>query len=127
MIQWSPMGESPRGSKRVREDLDHQSEGGPGGSCKTQKRKAKEPPKFDGKMRFKDFLIQFEAIRKFNQWTDDEAVFQLFMSCQGDALAVLSANDVNPDGMTYHELVDVMKQEFGPRECEEKYFMELLR
>ena len=90
-------------------------------------RRIVKPPKFDGKGRVKDFLLQFDTIRKYNKWTDKDATFYLFTACQGDALAVLSANDISPDDMSYSDLVEVMRQEFGPRECEEKYFLEVGR
>ena len=93
----------------------------------TDQRRRVKPPKFDGKGRVKDFLLQFDTIRKYNKWTDEDATFYLFTACQGDALAVLSANDISPDDMSYSDLVEVMRQEFGPRECEEKYFLEVGR
>jgi hypothetical protein len=89
--------------------------------------KPKDPPKYDGRGRWKDFIGQFEVIRKHNGWHDAEAAFQLFTSCHGDALAVLSANEISSDGTCYTELVKAMEQEFGPRECQEKYFMEVAR
>ena len=90
--------------------------------CDTAQKRTLKSPKFDGKGRVKDFLLQFDTIRKYNKWTDKDATFYLFTACQGDALAVLSANDISPDDMSYSDLVEVMRQEFGPRECEEKYF-----
>ena len=95
--------------------------------CDTAQERTLKPPKFDGKGRVKDFLLQFDTIRKYNKWTDKDATFYLFTACQGDALAVLSANDISPDDMSYSDLVEVMRQEFGPRECEEKYFLEVGR
>lgn len=81
--------------------------------------------KYDGKSAWKDFHLHFEACRQYNKWTDEEATFQLFTCCQGDALSSMSANDVDPKEMTYKELVEVMTKEFGPRECPENYFQEL--
>ena len=95
--------------------------------CDTAQKRTLKSPKFDGRGRVKDFLLQFDTIRKYNKWTDKDATFYLFTACQGDALAVLSANDISPDDMSYSDLVEVMRQEFGPRECEEKYFLEVGR
>ena len=124
---YGEMEERSRGNKRTREYFEQGSGKNLGRVNKAPRRKEKEPPNYDGKTQLKDFLFQFEVIRKFNKWADEDAVFQLLMSCEGDALAVLCGNDVHPDGMTYEELVDLMRREFGPRECEEKYFMELLQ
>ena len=60
-------------------------------------------------------------------WTDEEAALQLFTCCQGEALSVLSVHDLDPGSVTYSELVELMSKAFGPSECLEFYFGELMR
>lgn len=92
---------------------------------RTTNRREVEPPKFDGKGPWKDFILQFDACRTFNHWTDSEAAIRLYTSCKGDALSTLSVNDVLPGDLSYNEMVMMMVKEFGPRQCVENYFMEL--
>ena len=89
-----------------------------------RRKKEKEPPKYDGKGPWKDFFLQFTACKKYNSWSDEEASLHLYTCLQGDALAMLSANDVDP-GMPFEEMVALMKSEFGPKDCSEFYLMEL--
>ncbi len=96
------------------------------GSTRRTKRE-KLPPTYDGKSPWKDFFLQFEACRKYNDWNGEESALQLFTCCKEDALAALIANDLNPDELAYEELVNLLKKEYGPRECVESYFLELSR
>ena len=90
-------------------------------------RKQKEPAKFDGKSLWEDFINQFEACKRYNQWSEEDAAFQLFTSCTGEALTALTVNEVHAEDMTYQELKTFLELEFGPRECSESYFLELTR
>ena len=90
-------------------------------------RKPKEPVKFDGRIPWEDFINQFEACARFNGWTEREACFQLYTSCIGDALTVLTVNEIKPEEISYNELRRFLAQEYGPRECAESYFQELHR
>ena len=89
------------------------------------RRREVQPPVFTSKGPWKDFYLQFEACRRFNKWSDSESAIRLYTSCQGGALSVLSVNDVSPGDLTYEEMVTMMENEFGPRQCIENYFMEL--
>ena len=80
---------------------------------------------YDGNTPWKDFYVHFEACKVYNRWTDQEATYQLFTCCRGNALTMLGVNDVDPEEMKYSELVKLMGKEFGPRECSELYFHEL--
>ena len=90
-------------------------------------RREKEPAKFNGTTPWEDFLNQFEVCRRYNRWNDEESTLQLFSSCTGEALSVITVNELRPEEMTYKELVHEMASEFGPRECAESYFLELSR
>ena len=80
---------------------------------------------YDGNTPWKDFYVHFEACKVYNRWTDQEATYQLFTCCRGNALTMLGVNDVDPKEMKYSELVKLMGKEFGPRECSELYFHDL--
>ena len=90
-------------------------------------RREKRPLNFDATGPWKDFYLHFEACKLYNMWTDEEAALQLFTCCQGEALSVLSVNDLDPRSVTYRELVELTSKTFGPRECFEFYFGELMR
>ena len=90
-------------------------------------RREKDPAKYNGTTPWEDFLNQFEVCRRYNRWTDEESTLQLFSSCTGEALSVITVNELRPEEMTYKELVQEMASEFGPRECAESYFLELSR
>ena len=51
---------------------------------------------------------------------------QLFTCCQGEALSVLRVHELDPRSVTNREL-ELMSKAFGPRECLEFYFGELMR
>jgi hypothetical protein len=107
----------------------HLREGGKSSSSCLERRrhKQKDPPKFKGDGPWKDYKIQFEACKKYNNWSNDQASFQLFTSCEGDALSALSTSEAYPGETKYEEMLDVLEKEFGPRECPENYFLELTR
>ena len=88
-------------------------------------KREKQPLTYDGNTSWKDFCVHFEACKEYNKWTDQEATYQLFTCCRGNALNMLGVNDVDPKEMKYSELVKLMGKEFGPRECSELYFYEL--
>ena len=88
-------------------------------------KREKQPLTYDGNTSWKDFYVHFEACKVYNGWTDQEATYQLFTCCRGNALTMLGVNDVDPKEMKYSELVKLMGTEFGPRECSELYFHEL--
>ena len=67
-------------------------------------------------------MSQFLACRTYNRWSDRESAFQLFTSCQEGALTTLNVNHVDPSKMAYSRIVEVLEQEYGPRECQENYF-----
>ena len=90
-------------------------------------RRERRPLRFDATGPWKDFHLHFEACKLCNMWTDEEAALQLFTCCQGEALSVLSVHDLDPRSVTYRELVELMSKVFGPGECSESYFGELMR
>ena len=90
-------------------------------------KREREARTYDGKTPWKEFMKHFEACKDYNQWTEEEATYQLFTCCQGDALTALSIDDVDPAKVSYRYLVTIMEQEFGPRECPESFFQKLSR
>ena len=88
-------------------------------------KREKQPLTYDGNSSWKDFYVHFEACKVYNGWVDQEATYQLFTCCRGNALTMLRVNDVDPKEMRYSELVKLIGKEFGPRECSELYFHEL--
>ena len=88
-------------------------------------KREKQPLTYDGNSSWKDFYVHFEACKVYNGWADQEATYQLFTCCRGNALTMLRVNDVDPKEMRYSEVVKLTGKEFGPRECSELYFHEL--
>ncbi|CAC5382207.1 unnamed protein product [Mytilus coruscus] len=85
------------------------------------RRKQKEPDSFDGKCsEWVDYIIHFEQVASWNQWTDREKAQQLTMCLRGYAQKILS--DLTLGQMSdYNALKNVLSQRFNPREGEVAY------
>ena len=75
--------------------------------------KAKPCPSYDGKSSFRDFLIQFEMIGEYNQWSLNVMASQLAMCLKDQAVAVLA--DLSPfQRRHYDSLVAALRERFEP-------------
>ena len=73
-----------------------------------QKRKQKEPDKYDGKkVEWPDYLVHFETIAKWNGWSYGEKGLQLVTCLRGRAQRVLSEipSDQREDFATLSEFL----------------------
>ncbi|MES9903136.1 MAG: hypothetical protein ABW168_10735 [Sedimenticola sp.] len=79
-------------------------------------RQAKEPDKFDGKsIEWKYYLVHFEQVAMWNQWSGTEKAQQLAMSLRGQAQKLLS--DLNPiELQNYENLRNILSQRYDPQE-----------
>jgi hypothetical protein len=78
----------------------------------------KEPDKFDGKSTdWRDYIIHFENVSRWNGWNSLEKAQQLTMSLRGPAQKLLS--DLNSDQFTNFELLkETLGRRFNPIERE---------
>jgi len=83
------------------------------------------PPKFSGKGSFRNFATQFGSCSQHNGWSDVEAGYQLFSCCQDEALDHLNVSEVSPPTTSYARMMEILQQEFGPRERPEHYYLAL--
>ena len=75
--------------------------------------KAKPCPSYDGKISFRDFLIQFEMIGEYNQWSLNVMASQLAMCLKDQAVAVLA--DLSPFRRRHYDsLVAALRERFEP-------------
>lgn len=79
-------------------------------------RREKEPEKFDGKsVDWKDYIVQFEQVATWNNWTDFEKAQQLSMSLRGTAQKILGDLKLSVVH-NYALLKSVLAQRFNPKE-----------
>ena len=75
--------------------------------------RAKPCPSYDGKSSFKDFLIQFEMISEYNQWSMHARASELAMCLKDQAVAVLA--DLAPSQRRHYDsLVAALMERFEP-------------
>ena len=81
------------------------------------------PDRYDGRGPILDYLSHFEACAGVNRWSEEEALQYLAASMRGPAVKVL----VQQTGrtLTYRELVNRLKQRFGPAGKSEVFLAEL--
>ena len=74
------------------------------------------PDKFDGKsVDWKDYIIHFEQVAIWNNWSDQEKAQQLAISLRGQAQKMLG--DLTPTQLTdYHSLKTTLKERYDPQE-----------
>ena len=87
-------------------------------------RKQKFPDKFDGvSIDFRDFLVQFELIASWNEWTEVEKAQQLVMSLSGEARKMLS--HIEPEKLyNFYSLKTTLTNRFCPAERKAAYATE---
>lgn len=74
---------------------------------------------FDGTTPFEIYMSQFETCRRYNRWSDDDALCHLKASLRGVASQVLLTDCGNQ--LTLRELMDMLKQRFGNLEQSNHY------
>ena len=70
-----------------------------------------KPMKFNGKADLEDYLKQFEAISRFNQWEDRQRAVILMSKLEGEALTAAAVLE-NP---TFDEIVQQLRRIFSPQ------------
>ncbi len=78
--------------------------------------------KFDGKKPLDTFLKKFEDAAGYNGWSDDDKRHHLMAALEGDADQTARMSD---DVMTYSELCDLLRQNYGAEEQQERFRQEL--
>ena len=84
--------------------------------------KPMELPKFDGSTPWIDFINQLETCKRYHNWNDEDACYELQTHCNGNALAYLAHVDVYEtplEDMSYQEMKDLLENKFGSRETVE--------
>lgn len=83
---------------------------------RSHNRREKEPEKFDGKsVDWKDYIVQFEQVAAWNNWTEFEKAQQLSMSLRGTAQKLLGDLDCSVVN-DYTLLKSMLAQRFNPKE-----------
>lgn len=67
---------------------------------------------YDGSSSVENFLIKFNIVSQYNEWTDREKALILQCSLEKDALQILSEHGARED-ISFEELVHKLKQRFG--------------
>ena len=80
------------------------------------RRKQKEPDTFDGNtVQFRDYIVHFERVGKWNNWSEEDMARQLAMALRGDAQKLLS--DLTDDQLeSYNYLKCVLSKRYDPTE-----------
>ena len=75
-------------------------------------------PVYDGKLSWKDYLVQFELAAQENRWNPQTRAIRLACSLRGSAQALLS--DLTPEiRQNYDRLVTTLTERFEPQnQCE---------
>ena len=84
------------------------------------KQKPREPQTYDGISDFKDFILHFEQVAIWNEWSDIEKAQQLVMCLRGQAQNILS--DLTLGQMNkYSEVRAAVERRFDPPGQETAY------
>ena len=89
-------------------------------------RKQKEPMRYNGKGDWDDYLSHFNAVARWNGWSEVECGMQLAISLVDDAREVLSSLPLECRG-DYVPLVRALEQRFSPSGRESRYSLELMK
>ena len=89
------------------------------------KRKDKEPMRFNGKTDWSDYTLHFCAVAKWNRWDYQECGLQLAICLVDDAREILGSlpREIQSD---YGSLVDALNSRFNPAGKESQYALEFL-
>ena len=81
-----------------------------------------QPDRYDGSVSWNDYLAHFEFCAEINGWGDDEKALFLAACLKGEAQKVLGDGRCHGD---YRNLVQLLKQQFGPGQHAEMFLAEL--
>ena len=86
------------------------------GNSQAIKRKEKEPDKFDGRnIEWRDYIVHFEQVSTWNNWSPTEKAQQLAMSLRGQAQKLLG--ELKPGELNnYESLKRILSQRYDPQE-----------
>lgn len=86
------------------------------GNSQAIKRKEKEPDKFDGRnIEWRDYIVHFEQVSMWNNWSPTEKAQQLAMSLRGQAQKLLG--ELKPGELiNYESLKRILSQRYDPQE-----------
>ena len=94
-------------------------------SVPSVRRKEKEPARFNGKSDWSDYLIHFQYVAEWNNWTEDEMGLQLAICLTDEAREVLSSLRAS-EKHNFSALVDALGCRYSPQGRESQYLMELM-
>ena len=80
------------------------------------KSKQKDPDKFDGKsIEWRDYIVHFEKVAMWNNWSDTDKAQQLAMSLRGQAQKLFG--ELKPSEMNdYEQLKTILTRRYDPQE-----------
>ncbi|KAJ8976640.1 hypothetical protein NQ317_011148, partial [Molorchus minor] len=90
--------------------------------CDTKMRM--KPPQFDGKTPWPNYLRQFEAAAKTNDWSMDEKATALTLALRGDATDILQTLS-SAEQADYEQLIKHLEMRYGQTNLEHVYHSQL--
>ncbi|KAJ8980348.1 hypothetical protein NQ317_019235 [Molorchus minor] len=91
-------------------------------TCETKMRM--KPPQFDGKTPWPNYLRQFEAAAKTNDWSMDEKATALTLALRGDATDILQTLS-STEQADYEQLIKHLEMRYGQTNLEHVYHSQL--
>ncbi|KAJ8981425.1 hypothetical protein NQ317_015627 [Molorchus minor] len=91
-------------------------------TCETKMRM--KPPQFDGKTPWPNYLRQFEAAAKTNDWSMDEKATALTLALRGDATDILQTLS-SAEQTDYDQLIKHLEMRYGQTNLEHVYHSQL--
>ncbi|KAJ8982074.1 hypothetical protein NQ317_015586 [Molorchus minor] len=91
-------------------------------TCETKMRM--KPPQFDGKTPWPNYLCQFEAAAKTNDWSMDEKATALTLALRGDATDILQTLS-SAEQTDYKQLIKHLEMRYGQTNLEYVYHSQL--
>ncbi|KAJ8974853.1 hypothetical protein NQ317_016688 [Molorchus minor] len=91
-------------------------------TCGTKMRM--KPPQFDGKTPWPNYLRQFEAAAKTNDWSMDEKATALTLALRGDATDILQTLS-SAEQADYEQLIKHLEMRYGQTNLEHVYHSQL--
>ncbi|KAJ8981048.1 hypothetical protein NQ317_018020, partial [Molorchus minor] len=107
---------------RACERRTHVPEPEPEPTCETKMRM--KPPQFDGKTPWPNYLRQFEAAAKTNDWSMDEKATALTLALRGDATDILQILS-SAEQADYEQLIKHLEMRYGQTNLEYVYHSQL--
>ncbi|KAJ8955655.1 hypothetical protein NQ317_004479 [Molorchus minor] len=83
-----------------------------------------KPPQFDGKTPWPNYLRQFEAAAKTNDWSMDEKATALTLALRGDATDILQTLS-SAEQADYEQLIKHLEMRYGQTNLEHVYHSQL--